>query len=119
MLKNKSHKNKFKKIYHDVPLPPDWHIYETFKLDYFKYYEGGRDTAKYILDFFHKFQQLEGKFTLFEWGCGPARIIRHVESVLIEEFSSNEAKLIASDYNQDYVNWNKANIPSVDFLLMI
>ena len=42
---NKKDNEAFKKKFPDIVLPPDYLMYESFKLDYASYYFGGKKTA--------------------------------------------------------------------------
>lgn len=99
----------FKKKYAEIKLPPDFFLYETFDLSYEKYYLGGRETARWILDHIGEFTLLENKKVL-DWGCGPGRIIRHL-TVL----SHNNNQIFGTDYNEDYIKWCSKNLPNIIF----
>lgn len=40
---------KFKVENANIVLPPDYFMYESFQMNYQKYYFGGRETAEWIL----------------------------------------------------------------------
>ncbi len=46
-----------------------------------------------------------------EWGCGPARIIRH----LAGELADRTPVLFGTDYNPETIAWCRRNIPGVTF----
>ena len=46
-----------------------------------------------------------------EWGCGPARIIRHLADALPEK----NVQVSGSDYNLKSINWCKTNFPQINF----
>jgi ubiquinone/menaquinone biosynthesis C-methylase UbiE len=52
---------------------------------------------------------LDGK-DILDWGCGPARVIRHMPRLL-----SNKVKLYGTDYNEKSINWCKNNIKEIEF----
>jgi len=55
-------KNKlFKKTYPQVALPSDYLIYESFQLDYHKYYLDSRETAVWVKRHIEKYNSLENK----------------------------------------------------------
>lgn len=97
---------KFIKENPDVVLPPDFYLYETFGLDYNNYYFGGKKTAEWILDTIKKNRNINNT-TILDWGCGPARILRHIPNL------TSNATVFGSDYNSDYVNWCSKNINNV------
>ena len=108
-LKNRKENKLFKKENPDIILPPDFYIYETFTLDYKKYYEGGKKTAQWLSDHLKEFISTEKKSVL-DWGCGPGRIMRHLPEVLGE--SNN---YFGCDYNRKYVYWCSNIIENVTF----
>lgn len=94
-----------------MSLPPDYLMYESFQLDYKKYYEDSRQTAIWLKNHFAKYIQLEQKRVL-DWGCGPARIVRHLPEVI-----NNGCSFYGTDYNEKSIAWCSSNIPDVSFNL--
>lgn len=86
-------------------------MYESFQLDYKKYYEDSRQTAIWLKNHFAKYIQLEQK-RILDWGCGPGRIIRHLPEVI-----NNGCSFYGTDYNEKSIAWCSANIPDVSFNL--
>jgi len=108
-LKNKKGNHKFKNDNPEVLLPPDYLMYESFQINYSKYYFGGKETAKWILEQLGKHKDLKGK-KILDWGCGPGRIIRHMPNL-----SKNQSSFYATDYNKKSIHWCKNNIQNVNF----
>ncbi len=79
--KNRKLNDKFKKENPNVKLPPDFYMYETFTLNYEKFYTNGKHTAQWVLDYITEFIELE-KRSILDWGCGTGRIVRHLPSFL-------------------------------------
>jgi len=76
------HNKRFVAGHRDIVLPPPYMLYESFgKLDYRAYYEGGRESATRIVDMLKKHADLTNA-RVCEWGCGPARLLRHVPDLL-------------------------------------
>lgn len=108
-MSRKKENNKFKKENPSVILPPDFYIYETFTLDYKKYYSGGKETAKWLWN--HLKDHINSKnLSILDWGCGPGRIIRHLPDII--EGNNN---YFGCDYNKRYVSWCQKNIDNVIF----
>lgn len=107
----KNHKlnNAFKKEYPEVKLPPDYLLYESFQLNYSKYYFGGRDTAKWLTNHFEKHISLKDR-TILDWGCGPGRTIRHLPDLI-----DNGCTFYGTDYNARSIAWCKENLSGIDF----
>jgi len=110
-LRNKNKNLQFKKTHPDFILPPDYYLYETYKLDYEQYKEDGFVSAKEINEWTSKY--LPETKLILEWGCGVSRIIRHYEN-----FVNKDSKLFGCDINNEMIKWNKQNIPNVDFELV-
>lgn len=91
-----------------VPLPEPFMIYETFKLDYNRYYESGREDAQAIYDEVRPFFDFNHKYIL-DWGCGPGRVIRHFPNLV------PSAHFAGCDYNKDYVRWSKKHLSGIEF----
>lgn len=101
--------NSFKKNNSDFVLPPDYLLYESFRLDYEKYYVSGIEAAKWLKSIFEKYIELQN-VKILDWGCGPARIVRHLEDVV----GSNN-RFFATDYNFETIQWCRENIRGVEF----
>ena len=103
-------KNKrFIKTHPLVKLPPDYMIYEAFRMDYETYYNDGRDTAAWLVQRWSDYSSLVDS-KILDWGCGPARVVRHLPDFL------PQSKIYASDYNLQTIEWCKENIPGIEFI---
>ena len=80
-----------------VKLPPDYLIYESFQLDYKKYFTDSKDTTQWLTDHLKKHIDLKGK-RILDWGCGPGRIIRHLPAVI-----GNGCEFFGTDYNKNSI----------------
>jgi SAM-dependent methyltransferase len=111
ILKALNHKKNryFKKMNPEVILPPDYLMYESFQLDYKKYYDDSRETAIWLRDHFKKHVLLQN-IRILDWGCGPGRIIRHLPDVI-----NNGCSFYGTDYNAKTIDWCKQNIQGVSF----
>lgn len=108
-FKNRKANVKFKKTHPDVVLPPDYLMYESFQMNYDKYYNGGRNMAKTLSKYFKKHIELKDK-NILDWGCGPGRIIRHMPEVI-----NNGCQFFATDYNKNSIDWCSENLPNIQF----
>ncbi|MHB9030792.1 MAG: class I SAM-dependent methyltransferase [Candidatus Latescibacterota bacterium] len=94
-----------------LALPPPFMLYESFgKLDYTSYYCGGRESAEYIISVIGRHISLR-EARICEWGCGPARLLRHFPELL----PGNSPALFGTDYNRRTIAWCQRNIPGIDF----
>ncbi|WP_375417333.1 class I SAM-dependent methyltransferase [uncultured Hymenobacter sp.] len=94
-----------------VSLPPDYLMYESFKLSYRSYYEGGRETAAWVKGHLAPFLPLQNQLIL-DWGCGPGRVIRHLPAVI-----GGGCRFVGTDANAESVAWCRAQLPGITFLL--
>ncbi len=108
-MKNRSGNRTFKLNNPDVVLPPDYMIYESFQMSYEYYYNDSLDTAKWLIGYFEKYIELKN-IKILEWGCGPARIIRHLPKLL-----DRSCEIYGSDYNHKTIDWCKKNIHDINF----
>lgn len=90
-------------------LPPDYLIYESFRVNYPKYYETGRNGAKQLIKRIEKHIELKNK-NILDWGCGPARIIRHFPDLI-----DRSCGFYGTDYNKKTIDWNLKNIKEIQF----
>ncbi len=108
-IKNRKKNRAFKLANPLVSLPPDYLIYESFQLDYEKYYSESKITAVWLVNHFEKHIELKDK-NILDWGCGPGRIIRHLPEII-----DSDCKFYGTDYNKSSIEWCQKNIKSVSF----
>jgi ubiquinone/menaquinone biosynthesis C-methylase UbiE len=106
---NRSSNKSFRQNNPDVVLPPDYMIYESFQMNYENYYKDSEDTAKWLISYFEKHLDLHN-IKILEWGCGPARIIRHLPRLL-----NDSCEIYGSDYNSKTIEWCRGNIQGIKF----
>jgi ubiquinone/menaquinone biosynthesis C-methylase UbiE len=107
--KNKRENDLFKKQNPNVKLPPDFYLYETFNLNYNKFYTEGKPTAKWLLNYISEFKDLKN-LSILDWGCGTGRILRHLPTIL-----DNSNSCYGTDYNKKYVKWCSENLEGIEF----
>lgn len=107
-IKNRERNQKFKLKYPEVILPPDYMLFESFKLDYEKYFIDGRDSAQWLVNILSPHTTLTEK-KILDWGCGPARLTRNLPSLI------PACTIFGTDYNPVTIAWCKKNISSVQF----
>lgn len=107
--KNNAENKAFKAQHPDIILPPDYLMYESFQMNYKKYYNGGLNMAKYLVNQFKNHINLKD-ISILDWGCGPGRIIRHMPAIV-----SNNCKFFATDYNANSIDWCSKNLPNIKF----
>lgn len=111
-LKQISAFQRFKSQHPDFPIPPAYFLYETYALNVADYYADGKATAIEIVDLAKPYLDWSRPdIQVLDWGCGPARVVRHFPPLL-----QDSAKVMGTDYNQRYMDWNSRNISSVTFM---
>ncbi|MDB5103768.1 MAG: Methyltransferase type 11 [Fibrobacteres bacterium] len=95
-----------------VDLPPPYLVYESYALDFRNYWHDGLDTARFVLASLGRHKRMES-VSLLDWGCGPARVVRHMPELL----EGRECKVSGSDYNPRSVAWCQAHVKGVAFSL--
>ncbi len=106
--KNIQKNREFKKQHQDFAIPPDYFLYETFQLDYSLFKTDGLIATTEIIQWTRSYFPPAPK--ILEWGCGVARICRHLQKLLPEN-----AEIYACDINNEMISWNKENIHNVQF----
>ncbi|WOC41263.1 class I SAM-dependent methyltransferase [Polaribacter sp. HL-MS24] len=107
--KNRKSNKKFKKNNPKVKLPPDFYLYETFNLNYDKFYTNGIPTATWLINHLSQFKKLEN-ISILDWGCGTGRILRHLPLTL-----KKTNTFYGTDYNKKYVKWCSENLEGIHF----
>jgi SAM-dependent methyltransferase len=108
-LKNFGANKKFRQSNPGIQMPPDYLIYESFRIDYNKYYYGGLETGKWLISMLEKHIVLKN-IAILDWGCGPGRIARHLPALL-----DKSCRIYGADYNPDSIKWCQEHIKGVNF----
>lgn len=91
-----------KALAYDAYSAPDWDFYRR----------SGVDTAAFLAGIAKNYFSDAGSIRVLEWGCGPGRVIRHLQTSL-----GAAAEIYGSDYNQATITWCRENFPSITFVL--
>ena len=92
--------------------PPAHLAYDAYNhVRWQTYHDMGRRHAELIADLIKKHVK-EQNIKIFEWGCGPARVIRHLTK--IEGF--RKIDIFGADYNKESIRWCQKNIDSISFM---
>ncbi len=106
-------KNKIFKEKHKEFFTPSSHLsfdaYGHVNLGY--YYSSGRTHAKAMAKIINKNIEQE-EVAICEWGCGPGRVIRYIETFLEDKVVT----LYGCDYNVESVRWCQENFKHINFI---
>lgn len=108
--KNKKENERFKKANPDFVLPPEFFVYETYRLNYQWYHDDGKNTAAEIIELLSKHINIsDAEIKILDWGCGPGRVVRHFPSLL------PIAEIYGTDYNTKYIAWCSDHLKGINF----
>lgn len=108
--RNRRRNQQFRRQHPTVALPPDYLMYESFGLDYHRYWHGGHQSSEWVVALLSRHLPL-AQARVLEWGCGPGRLIRHLPTLL------PGATLFGTDYNPTTIAWCRAHLPGIQFTL--
>jgi SAM-dependent methyltransferase len=112
MKKNKQINTDFKKQNASFACPPMSLAFDAYGSTNLKlYHDMGFDFAMFVVKILKPHFQTQDKMKIFEWGCGPGRIIRHLPNIE----TSFAVEIFGSDYNLKTINWCRKNIGNVTF----
>ena len=107
-LRNRRINQLYKQAYPGIVLPDDYAMYETYQLNYRKFIEDGKLTAKEICGC-TKNQIPVISPRILDWGCGAARVTRHLPAL------QPDALIYGCDTNEALTEWNKIHFPGITF----
>jgi SAM-dependent methyltransferase len=104
--------NDFIKENQDFALPTAFLAFDAYSApDWSFYKKSGEGTASFLVnDIISKYLDTQLTLSVYEWGCGPARVIRHLPANL-----NNKASVFGSDYNKETIEWCTKSINNVSF----
>jgi SAM-dependent methyltransferase len=105
---NRNKNNRYRQQDPQALLPGDYFLYETYQLDYQKFIEDGALAAREIIEWTKPWVSVPDP-RILDWGCGVARIVRHLPALL------PGAALYGCDINEKMIEWDKANHPGIAF----
>ncbi len=108
-LKNAGRNRRFLQENQNIAFPPPYMVYESFQMDYAKYLKGGQEDANWIADLVRPFLPHKA-MNILDWGCGPARIIRHLPGIM-----GHGHRYFGTDYNPSTIAWCKSHIQGISF----
>jgi SAM-dependent methyltransferase len=111
-LKNKKRNDAFRREHPTLTIPPDYFLYETYRLNYKQFFEDGELTAKEIIDAVRPYLQKDiGK--ILDWGCGVSRVTTH-----LHKFTGPKTELYGCDINEKMIAFDKTNFKNISFSII-
>lgn len=111
-LKNKKRNGAFRRENPTLPIPPDYFLYETYRLDYEQFFKDGELTAKEIVDAVHPYSKKKFS-TILDWGCGVSRVTMH-----LHKFVEPKTEIYGCDINQEMIGFDKATFRDISFSII-
>ena len=98
---------QFLKEHSDFVAPPLWWMHDMYRhTSYAKYWRTGRETAAGIAERIDRFVDAPAP-RVADWGCGLARVIRHLP---------HGYERTGFDYNPNAIRWDAEHIGNIRFL---
>lgn len=93
-------------------VPPPYHLaYDAYNnTNWRAYYDTGRIHAHLIANMINEYVSAE-TLTIYEWGCGPARVIRHLGDLI----DAKEVTLHGTDVNEQSIAWCQQHVSGISF----
>jgi len=99
----------FARAYDNAPLPPDDIAYDAYgTLDWSFYWGFGKLIAEFLSP---RIRAHASGGRVLEWGCGPARIIRHLPPMLGPAW-----RVTGSDANARTIRWCSEHLHDIEFV---
>jgi SAM-dependent methyltransferase len=93
--------------------PPAFLSYDAYgHVNYRAYADDGREPADYLARAAKTHLGSARALTVCEWGCGPARILRHLPPML-----PPGSRVFGTDYNARTIQWCSTHVAQVTFRL--
>lgn len=99
--------NKYKKSIQRFVFPSDRALFNTFQLDYKKYYEDGIIAAKEMIEWGEIISIKQP--IILDWGCGTGRVIRHIP------YLKKDSICYGADIDCNTIQWCRQSIDTAYF----
>ncbi len=112
---------RFRRAHAEFPVPPLYMLWDAQSYtSYASYRKSGATAAKMYWQLFRAHatsgsdDATRAPYRVLEWGCGPARIVRHLPS--LAEADGVAVEFYGTDANSKSVQWAQRNLPEVQFV---
>ena len=112
LLRERQANARFRAAHPDFVVPPAHLAFDAYgNVNNEAYVASGEAHARMIADIINR--HLSGEeIRVCEWGCGPARVIRH----LGRHLNRSRARLYGTDYNRETIAWASKHLEGIEFL---
>ncbi|KAF0241487.1 MAG: type 11 [Chitinophagaceae bacterium] len=100
--------HSFKKQNPTIPIPPNREIFETFQLNYKRFFKDGELAAKELANYYTSYAQKEDPYIL-DWGCGVGRITQFIPAIF------PKSVCYGADILPKRIQWNRLHLPNIYF----
>jgi SAM-dependent methyltransferase len=112
VLKNRRANRRFLAAHPGHAVPPPSLAFDAYNhTNWQLYHEMGLLHARLIAAVVRE-HLAPGPLRICEWGCGPARVIRHLRAML----PGRQLELVGTDYNPRSIAWCRQNIRGIEFV---
>lgn len=92
--------------------PPPHLAFDAFNhVDWAAYREGGLAHARVFAGVLREALPGTGPLDVLEWGCGPGRLVRHLQALL----GDRAVRLTGTDSNPESIAWCRAHLEGIRF----
>jgi SAM-dependent methyltransferase len=105
--RNRKKNAKYREMHPSAIIPPDYFLYETYRLDYEQFFVDGEETAREIMLWTSGYFDREPR-RILDWGCGVSRVAVHVH-----KFATPGASVYACDVNEQMIEFNRRHYKDI------
>lgn len=106
--RNRARNREYRAEHPEAIIPPDYFLYETYRIDYRKFVEDGKMAAAEIIEWTAPWVNANAPVIL-DWGCGAGRITRHIKT-----FTAG-ARVYGCDMSERMIGWDRETDKDVSY----
>lgn len=111
LINNRNGNREFISTHKTFAVPPAHLAFDAYGHTSWQwYFDSGVIDAKAIADILNS-ENMANHVRILEWGCGPGRVIRHLNDYL----KHNNVELYGTDYNAESIKWCQSYIEGIKF----
>jgi len=111
LLRSRKANREFRRLHPAFSVPPADLAFDAYDhTSWQAYHDAGLYAARFIAQTIQRHLPGPG-LRICEWGCGPARVVRHLHEAL----GDPRAVLFGTDYNRRSIAWCRRNVAAIEF----